>query len=100
MALIHDAEVHALRLDRSDWHRRGVVLELRIYVFGGSYTPRGDGQGSFDRHALVTLAFDGVEAVELSGFGRQNVLWDLEVEESRDADGSRLLVSMPAELRA
>ena len=47
-------------------------------------------------HTLVTLEFEDVEDIELDGFGPQNVLFDLELEEVELASGRQLRVTLPA----
>src|SRR5687768_3871238 len=71
----HDAEVIALRLDRTG--DAGPVLDVQIHVFAMS--DRVDEQGYYvlTNHTLVTFRFTDVNCVELSGFNGQNSLWDL-----------------------
>jgi len=93
----HDAEVQAARLDSGQQTDGRASLELDIHLFDADgLLP--DGQTNFTRHTLATLRFEGVEAVELDGFGPQNVLWDLEIEDLGNGapDSARLRVSLPA----
>lgn len=72
----HDAEVLSVRLDsgqRSDGVAR---LELDVHVFGVDGL-RPNGRLNFVLHTVATLQFEGIEDVELDGFGPQNVLFDL-----------------------
>jgi hypothetical protein len=55
-----------------------------------------DGRLNFVNDTLVTLEFEAVEAVELDGFGPQNVLDDLVLEEVDHAAGRQLQVTLPA----
>lgn len=73
MACVHDAEVQAVRLDSGQ---------------------RTDGKPSL----LVTLGFEGIEAVGLDGFGPQNVLDDLVVGDcgNKAPGAARILVSLPS----
>lgn len=71
----HDAEVLKLRLDR-----KGVFLELDIYVFSGS---RDTDRKGFYRHfkeCLLTLRFHEIDEMQLEGFNQQNVLASLTVD--------------------
>ena len=75
----HDTEVYAVRLDSGQLRTTPPSLELDIHVFGvdgkqSRWTPE------FVLHTLVTLRFEGIEAVELDGFGPQNILDDLILE--------------------
>jgi Immunity protein 50 len=91
----HDAEVYAVRLD-SGQRTDGIVrLQMDIHVFAvDGQLP--DGRLNFVAHTLVTLEFMGVEAVQLDGFGGQNVLDDLVIEEVTLAAGRQLQVTLPA----
>jgi hypothetical protein len=81
----HDAEIYAVHLD-SGQRTDGVPrLQLDVYVIG----PAGE-------HTLVTLAFTDVEAVELDGFGPQNVLDDLVMEDVTAAAGRQVQVTLPS----
>ncbi|MCW2984726.1 MAG: hypothetical protein JWR63_2296 [Conexibacter sp.] len=91
----HDAEVYALRLD-SGQRTDGIArLELDVHVFG-VYGTLPDGHFDFVNHTVVTLGFEEVEAIELEGFGPQNVLDELVLEEVRLAAGRQIQVTLPA----
>jgi len=64
----HDAEVHALRLDRD-----GPTLELELTVVAP--TPR-----------MVRLRFENVSGLDLVDFNEQNVLFDLKIATTEDGD--------------
>lgn len=53
--------------------------------------------GCVDRtmRTLATLGFEDVEDVELSGFGPQNVLFDLELREINGAASRQIQVMLP-----
>jgi hypothetical protein len=91
----HDAEIYGLRLD-SGQRKDGVVrLQMDIHVFAvDGQLP--DGHLNFVKHTLVALEFDEVEALEMDGFGPQNVLDDLVVEEVHLAAGRQLQVTLPS----
>jgi hypothetical protein len=75
--------VPLLKQSRLDSGQRadGVVrLELDIHVFAVAGV-RPDGHLNCLNHTLVTLEFEEVEALELDGFGNQNVLFDLKLED-------------------
>lgn len=55
-----------------------------------------DGRLSFVSHTLVTLEFEEVEALEMDGFGPQNVLDDLVLEDVNLAAGRQVQVTMPS----
>ena len=93
----HDAEVYAVRLDSGQRSTGSTSLELDIHVFAVEGA-KPDGQYNFARHTLVTVCFEGVEAVELNGFGPQNVLDDLLIEDLGHgfATAARISVSLPS----
>lgn len=93
----HDAEVQAVRLDSGQRMDRKPSVELDIHTFAIDGV-RADGHLNFIRHTLVTLGFEGAESIVLDGFGPQNVLFDLELDDlGNDAPGSaRILVSLPS----
>jgi hypothetical protein len=89
----HDAEIYGLRLD-SGQRADGVVrLELDIHVFAVDGV-RPDGHLNFVSHTLTTLEFEEVEALELDGFGNQNVLFDLNFKEVSLAAGRQIEVGL------
>jgi Immunity protein 50 len=89
----HDAEIYGVRLD-SGQRADGVVrLELDIHVFAVDGV-RPDGHLNYLNHTLVTLEFEEVEALELDGFGHQNVLFDLKLEEVNLAAGRQIEVEL------
>ena len=91
----HDAEVYALRLE-SGQLRDGIVrLQLDVHVFAvDGQLP--NGRLNFVNHTLVTLEFGEVEALELDGFGPQNVLDDLVLEDVHLAAGRQVQVTLPS----
>lgn len=89
----HDAEVRALRLDAG---REGEAsLEVDVHVLDVATESEGDAV-SRPGDTIVTLRFEDVCELELAGFGPQNVLWDLEVDEDEDSGGALLLVALPS----
>jgi hypothetical protein len=91
----HDAEVYALRLDSGQRSDGIVRLELDVHVFDVDGT-LSDGRLNFVKHTLVTLEFEEVEALELEGFGPQNVLDDLVIEDVHLSAGWQVQVTLPA----
>jgi hypothetical protein len=93
----HDAEVYAVRLDSGQSSAGRTSLELEIHVFAVEGT-KPDGRYNVVKHTLVTLRFEGIEAVELDGFGPQNVLADLLIEDLGPgfASAARISVSLPS----
>lgn len=91
----HDAEVYNVSLDSGQRLDGCARLRLDVHVFETERPPSGDAV-RFLNHSLVTLEFDEIEAVELDGFGPQNVLDDLVLEEVNLAAGKQIQVSMPA----
>ena len=89
--------MYAVRLDSGQRLTGPTSLELDIHVFAVEGT-KSDGHSSFTTHTLVTLRFEGVEAVELDGFGPQNVLDDLVIEDLGPgfATAARISVSLPS----
>jgi hypothetical protein len=81
----HDAEVLAVRLDSGQRSDGVVRLQLDIHLLPV------DGQR---HHTLATLEFEEIEEVELDGFGPQNVLFDLVLEEVRLAAGRQIQVEL------
>ena len=91
----HDAEVYALRLDSGQLGDGIVRLQLDVHVFAvNGRLP--NGRLNFVNHTLVTLAFDEVEALEMDGFGPQNVLDDLVLDEVHLAAGPQVQVTLPS----
>jgi hypothetical protein len=92
----HDAEIYAVRLDSGQLRATQPRLELDIHLFG-VHGNQADGRLNFVLHTLVTLRFEGIEAVELDGFGPQNVLDDLILEYlPQPAAPARIAVSLPS----
>jgi hypothetical protein len=76
----HDSEVVAIRVHRSLTLVGGApTLEADIHVFLAREV---QGRICFDKHAVITLGFSDVVGLELSEFNQQNVLWNLEFEET------------------
>jgi hypothetical protein len=91
----HDAEVQAVRLDSGQQTDGKPSVEVDIHLFDAAgLLP--NGRLKFIRHTLATLRFEGAEAVVLDGFGPQNVLDDLVIEDlGTSAPGAaRMLVSL------
>jgi len=93
----HDAEVQAVRLDSGQRTDGRASMEVDIHLFDANGL-LADGRVNWILHTLTTLRFDGVEDVELDGFGPQNVLFDLRIEDlgNRAPGRARLLVSLPS----
>jgi Immunity protein 50 len=91
----HDAEILAVRLDSGQVSSGPQSVELDIHVFGvDGVLP--DGRSNFVLHTLATLRFERVEAVELDGFGPQNVLDELVFEDLGPGWTARLGVALPS----
>jgi hypothetical protein len=91
----HDAEVYGLRLDSGQRSDGVVRLELDIHVFAADgRLPTG--HVSWVNHTLVTLEFEEVEALEIEGFGPQNVLDDLLLDDVHVAAGRQIEVALPS----
>jgi hypothetical protein len=91
----HDAEVYGVRLD-SGQRADGIArLQLDVHVFAIAGQLPG-GHFNFVDHTLVTFEFEEVEAVELDGFGPQNVLDDLVLEDVHSAAGRQVQVTLPS----
>lgn len=75
----HDAEVLRVRLDHDA--EFGAALEADMHLF--EMTSDVDERGNFvlRNHTLATLRFDGLAALDLRWFDRQNVIADLSIEE-------------------
>ena len=91
----HDAEVLALRLDSGQRSNTAPSLELDIHLFAVD-GQRADGGLNFVKHTMATLQFEEIEAVKLDGFGPQNVLYDLVLEEVNVAAGRQIQVELPS----
>jgi hypothetical protein len=93
----HDAEIQAVRLDSGQQNDVGPNLELDVHVFDVQPSVEGSGL-NFVSHSLVTMRFDGVEAVELDGFGPQNVLDELVIKDLGPAavGAAKISVSLPS----
>jgi hypothetical protein len=90
-----DAEIYALRLDSGQLSDGIVRLQLDVHVFAVDGR-LANGRLNFVNHTLVTLEFDEVEALEMDGFGPQNVLDDLVLEEVHLAAGRQVQVTLPS----
>lgn len=91
----HDAEVQAVRLDSGQRSTGRPSIELDIHVFDvDGKLPTG--RLNFLTHTIVTLRFEGVRGIELSGFGHQNVLDELEFEDMGPGWNDRTRVSLPS----
>jgi len=86
-----------VRLDSGQLSTGRPSLELDIHVFDAE-GPGAEGGWNYVRHTLATFLFDGIEALELGGFGHQNVLDDLLFEDIDDttAGVSGIAVSAPS----
>jgi hypothetical protein len=75
----HDAEVLRVRLDHDA--QLGAALETDIHLF--EMTSEVDERGYYvlRNHTLATLRFDGMSALDLGWFDRQNVIADLSIKE-------------------
>jgi Immunity protein 50 len=71
----HDAEIHALRLDRGANEPPSLEADVHVFEMTPEVTP--DGFYVLKNHTLVTLRFAGIDQLELEGFNQQNVLADL-----------------------
>jgi Immunity protein 50 len=91
----HDAEVYGLRLDSGQRTDGTVRVQLDVHVFTVDGRLPG-GRHNFACHTLVTFEFDEVEALELDGFGPQNVLDDLVLEDVHLAAGRQVQVTLPS----
>ena len=76
----HDAEVLAIRLDRSG-ASGGPELEADVHVFEMTSTVMPAGFYELRHHTLVTLRFEGVDELSLEGFNNQNALMGLLIED-------------------
>jgi hypothetical protein len=90
----HDAEVYGLRLESGQRTDGLVRLQLDVHVF--AVDGQSGGRFNFANHTLVTFEFEEVELIQLGGFGPQNVLDDLVLEEINLAAGQQIQVSLPA----
>lgn len=91
----HDAEVYGLRLESGQRSSGVAALALEIHVFAiDGRLP--DGRLNFVNHSLVTLGFEEIEELEMDGFGPQNVLDDLLLEEVHQAAGRQIQVTLPS----
>lgn len=91
----HDAEIYDVRLDSGQKLDGIPRLQLDVHVFAIEGRPS-DGRVGFVGHTLVTIEFVDIEAVELDGFGPQNVLDDLVMEDADTAAGRQVQVTLPS----
>jgi hypothetical protein len=82
----HDAEVVRMRLDRGDsthpgGERRKPSLETDVHVFEITDQVTDQGFYALRKHTLATLAFHGIDDLQLEGFNHQNVLFGLQLED-------------------
>ena len=94
----HDSEVQAVRLDSGQRADGKPTVELDVHLFAVAGVLPNGRHLNFVRHTLTTLRFVGAEAIELEGFGPQNVLDDLVFEDlgSNTPGASQMLVSLPS----
>lgn len=82
----HDAEIVQIRLDRGDLlepegEPRKPTLEADIHVFETTAQVTAERFHALRKHTLGTLAFRGVDELQLDGFNHQNVLFGLALED-------------------
>jgi|SRR6266478_903730 len=90
----HDAEVHSILITRDC--DSGPQMDVTIHHW--EMTKEVDSKGYYvlKHHTLTTLRFFGVSELQLAGFNRQNVLWDIEISEVTETTSkSSFSVSMP-----
>jgi Immunity protein 50 len=85
----HDAEVLRLRLDRGVDTDASLPtgtprLEADVHVFEMTDQVTPEGFYELRKHTLVTLAFYGIDQLEVREFNHQNALFDLALEDIRD----------------
>lgn len=77
----HDAEVVRFCLDREGYgDTQGPTVECVVHVFETTSEVGPTGYYILKNHSLVTFRFLEVDALELSGFNHQNVLWTLDIK--------------------
>lgn len=86
----HDAEIHELTLTRDC----DSAPQMDIKIHHWQMTGEVDAKGYYilKHHTLTTLRFSAVNDLQMSGFNKQNVLWNLEISEDAPSTFS---VSMP-----
>jgi hypothetical protein len=91
----HDAEIYGVRLDSGERSDGLVRLELDVHLFAadGQFP---DGRVQWVNHTLATLEFEEIEALQIDGFGPQNVLDDLLLDEVHRAAGRQIQVTLPS----
>lgn len=90
----HDAEIHTLLLTRDC----NSSPRMDVTIHHWEMTSEVDSKGYFvlKHHTLTTLRFSRVSELQLTGFNRQNVLFNLEISEIPEGGSdARFLVSMP-----
>ena len=81
----HDAEVVRATLDRrGEGSVAGPTLTVELYTFALTGHLAADGTYARDKEAAVTLAFRGVELLDLAGFNEQNALFNIDIDDLRD----------------
>ena len=75
----HDAEVLSISLDRDGVS--GSEISIAIHVFEITSEITDDGFYRLRNHTRVTLAFQGVDTVQLAGFNHQNAVHDVVLED-------------------
>jgi hypothetical protein len=85
----HDAEVVKVRLDRGDeigprGEATTPTLEADVHVFEMTNEVGPDGSYVLTKHTLATLAFRGIDELDLKWFNHQNVLWELGLKDISD----------------
>ena len=84
----HDAEVLSMYLDRKPLENApGPSLVVRLHAFEMTTEVDDRGYYALRKHAIITLEFGGVEAIALDDFNGQNVVWQLDLEETMNQEG-------------
>jgi hypothetical protein len=88
----HDAEVLRVSLSRDNpAGDRSPTLELDIYAYDTDGTTTTDGYYRLTHQVVVTFRFEGIDALVLEDFNRQNVIGGLGVEPVVGAEGQSML---------
>src|ERR1700735_1950434 len=82
----HDAEIHSVLIERVECSDPRMDVKLHLWKMTNEVDSRG--YFGLTNHTLATLRFHKVTDLELRGFNRQNVLWDLEITENSEVAGS------------
>ena len=85
----HDAEILSMHLDRGPSGKEpGPSLLVRLHAFEPTSEVDERGYCKLRKHAIITLEFAGMDEIALDRFNSQNVIFQMDVDEAVNQEGS------------